>query len=328
VTKMVCRQWADGRPRVRNHVAVISAVGCANIVCQQLQSRHPEIAALTHQHGCGQLGSDVDLTRELLAALACHANVATTVFVSLGCESNTPDQLLAAAQRRGGSVKLVGIQASGGVEAALAKAERLIAAAGDEPATGASVEPAELRIGLIADDAAVKRHPELLELLRNRLGHEGFSLLLASKLQPTRRTLDGGHPGGLLSISNRWRTRPRESSAALAMLRRPPVEPEVTIPLAGGMTEQMTVLSAMGAHVIVLLIGRANLTGAALSPTIKVSTDHRLDALEDVVDVPWNGADLPGRVLAAIRETVAGSSTRAEAARMRDLALPRLGPNY
>ena len=58
----------DGRVGVRNHVAVISSVVCANLVAERIAAAVPGCVALTHPHGCGHVGADFDLAFSTLGA--------------------------------------------------------------------------------------------------------------------------------------------------------------------------------------------------------------------------------------------------------------------
>ena len=53
------------------------------------------VYAFGHPHGCSQLGEDLEGTRRLLAALACHPNAGGVLILGLGCESNQLDALIA-----------------------------------------------------------------------------------------------------------------------------------------------------------------------------------------------------------------------------------------
>jgi altronate hydrolase len=100
----------DGRVGTRNEIWIIATVGCVASVCQEIAKRSSEldlrgvdgVFAITHPFGCSQLGSDLDDTRNILAALARHPNAGGVVFVGLGCESN----------QLGGLVKAAGLEAS------------------------------------------------------------------------------------------------------------------------------------------------------------------------------------------------------------------------
>ncbi len=92
----------DGRVGTRNEIWVLPTVGCvartAERIAHMADVRHggkvDGVFAFSHPHGCSQLGSDLDGTRSLLAALACHPNAGGVLLVGLGCESNQADRLL------------------------------------------------------------------------------------------------------------------------------------------------------------------------------------------------------------------------------------------
>ena len=47
----------DGRFGIRNHVLVLSSVGCANMVARRIAESVPGCVALENSKGCGQVGS-------------------------------------------------------------------------------------------------------------------------------------------------------------------------------------------------------------------------------------------------------------------------------
>lgn len=95
---------ADGRVGTRNEIWVLCTVGCvantARRVAEEANRRHAGqvdgVYAFPHPFGCSQLGGDLDGTRALLAALACHPNAGGVLILGLGCESNQLDHLWAA----------------------------------------------------------------------------------------------------------------------------------------------------------------------------------------------------------------------------------------
>lgn len=93
----------DGRVGTRNEIWILCTVGCvgrtaeriARMAAQRFAGRVDGIHAFPHQFGCSQLGGDLDRTRKLTAALACHPNAGGVLILGLGCESNQLDRLLA-----------------------------------------------------------------------------------------------------------------------------------------------------------------------------------------------------------------------------------------
>ncbi len=93
---------ADGRAATRNELWIIPTVGCVNEVaramCEQAQDLVGDslegVYYFPHPFGCSQAGADHAQTRKLLVALSRHANAAGVLFLSLGCENCTHDQVL------------------------------------------------------------------------------------------------------------------------------------------------------------------------------------------------------------------------------------------
>jgi altronate dehydratase large subunit len=105
----------DGRVGARNHVLVVPTVICASVVAERVAAAAgPLGAALPHLAGCGQLGPDMQVTHDTLAAYCAHPNVGAVVIVALGCEQVVAQVLADAARRQGKPVDIVGIQAEGG----------------------------------------------------------------------------------------------------------------------------------------------------------------------------------------------------------------------
>lgn len=93
---------ADGRVATRNEIWVLPTVGCvaqtARKIAERADTLHAGrvdgVHAFVHPFGCSQLGSDLDATRTILAALAQHPNAGGVLLVGLGCEENQLTPLL------------------------------------------------------------------------------------------------------------------------------------------------------------------------------------------------------------------------------------------
>jgi altronate dehydratase large subunit len=107
----------DGSVGVRNHVAVIPTVVCANGVVERLDRESADLALLTHQHGCAQVGDDLQLTRRVLAGIGRNPNVGAALLVSLGCETNVAERLVDEIAATGRPAELFRIQEYGGISA-------------------------------------------------------------------------------------------------------------------------------------------------------------------------------------------------------------------
>ncbi|MEO8078638.1 MAG: UxaA family hydrolase [Acidobacteriota bacterium] len=104
----------DGRVGVRNHVLVVPTVICAAVVADRIAAAVPRGAALPHLAGCGQLGPDLRVTHETLAAYCGHPNVGAVLVVALGCEQVVAQHLAEAARRAGKPAEILAIQSEGG----------------------------------------------------------------------------------------------------------------------------------------------------------------------------------------------------------------------
>ena len=92
----------DGRVGVRNHVLVVPTVICSSLVAERIASSIAPIGtALPHLAGCGQLGPDLTVTHDTLAAYCRHPNVGAVIVVALGCEQVIAQRLADEAQRAG-----------------------------------------------------------------------------------------------------------------------------------------------------------------------------------------------------------------------------------
>ena len=112
----------DGRIGTRNHVLVVPTVICSAVVAERVAaSAAPVSVALPHLAGCGQLGPDLRVTHETLAAYCAHPNVGAVVVIALGCEQVVAQMLAEAARRHGKPAEILAIQSEGGTVRATEK---------------------------------------------------------------------------------------------------------------------------------------------------------------------------------------------------------------
>jgi altronate dehydratase large subunit len=116
----------DGRVGVRNYVLVVPTVICSAVVCERIASAAPDtLVALPHLAGCGQLGPDMQVTHETLAAYCQHPNVGAVLVVALGCEQVVAQELASAAKRADKVAEIISIQGEGGTPRAIAAGTRI-----------------------------------------------------------------------------------------------------------------------------------------------------------------------------------------------------------
>jgi altronate dehydratase large subunit len=119
---------ADGRVGTRNYVLVVPTVICSSVVCERITAIDPDrIVALPHQAGCGQLGPDMRLTHETLAAYCRHPNVGAVLVVALGCEQVVAQMLVEAADEAGKPSAMLAIQDEGGTVKTIAHGREIAA---------------------------------------------------------------------------------------------------------------------------------------------------------------------------------------------------------
>jgi altronate dehydratase large subunit len=329
-TNVSAYRRTDGRLAVRRRRLILPGVSCANVVCDRLAARHPDLAVIRHQHGCGQVGGDLELTRETLAALASHPNVERAILIALGCETNQGIAVVRRARERGGTVDLVSIQAAGGIEAAVARSEELAVQAGvgwDR----APVDPAALRVAVLADAPADRKAPQTIAAIAGTIEAAGFTVLTCEPGSIGDRPGEAqvhGHAMPTRGVPRLWRTDAGDGCGALAAVRAGGTETRLPVSRRADDVARLTALTALGAHLAVFVTGRGTPIGSPVAPTVKVSVDPTFDALDDVIDVRAEGEDLPGRVVAAVIATAGGRPTNAERAGMRDVELLRTAPFF
>ncbi len=116
----------DGKMGIRNHVLILSTVGCANNVAKRIGSQVAGTVALPNVKGCGQIGKGIEIMHRCLVNVALNPNVYGTLIVGLGCETTKPYDL--AEEIRGLSpkpVEVITIQDCGGTLRAIEEGSRI-----------------------------------------------------------------------------------------------------------------------------------------------------------------------------------------------------------
>jgi altronate dehydratase large subunit len=105
----------------------MASVQCAGGVVRRIAKLAPEVVAITHSYGCGQLGEDLAQTTRTLEGFASHPNVAGVLLVSLGCETLDTLRMTERLVEAGTNAVFVSIQEAGGTAAAAARGVALVA---------------------------------------------------------------------------------------------------------------------------------------------------------------------------------------------------------
>lgn len=103
----------DGTIGIRNYVAVIPSVACANGVAGMIARAIPEVVPLYHGHGCGR-AVEIGMHTRTLAGLGKNPNVAAVLVVGLGCETIKAEALAGAIAESKKPVEYFSIQEEGG----------------------------------------------------------------------------------------------------------------------------------------------------------------------------------------------------------------------
>ena len=112
---------SHGLPGLRNAVAVIPSVFCANTVARRIAEHVAGAIAFCHPVGCSQVGLDLELTALGLKGLGRHPNFYGVVVVGLGCERLRARELEESIASAGKPVEMLVIQEEGDTLRAIEK---------------------------------------------------------------------------------------------------------------------------------------------------------------------------------------------------------------
>ncbi|HHV78644.1 MAG TPA: UxaA family hydrolase [Firmicutes bacterium] len=118
---------ADGRVGTRNHVLILPTVVCANQVVESISHLVKGTVYFTHQHGCAQLGKDLEQTIRTLVGYASNPNVYGVLVVGLGCEGALPETVSTRIKKNGKPVNTLVMQEHGGTLGSIAAGARMAA---------------------------------------------------------------------------------------------------------------------------------------------------------------------------------------------------------
>jgi altronate dehydratase large subunit len=113
----------NGSIGVRNYVAVISTVWCANEVALRITEHVEDAVPVTHGMGCGEYALTPYYS---LAGLGKNPNVAAVLVVGLGCELINPKVLAGDIAKTGKPTEYLVIQDSGGYAKTIEKGVTII----------------------------------------------------------------------------------------------------------------------------------------------------------------------------------------------------------
>ncbi len=142
----IARGWLrpDGQKGIRNHVAVVFTVECAEHVARKIAAPFEDVQLFGFD-GC----HSNDYVRRVMSALVAHPNLYGVLVVSLGCEMLRGEHLVQAARAGGREAHLLSIQAEGGTTATVDRGRALLAEMLDmrEDAKQCDFYLSDLRVG-------------------------------------------------------------------------------------------------------------------------------------------------------------------------------------
>lgn len=107
----------DGKVGVRNHVVVLPTVICSLYTARKIANMFHQAICIENQHGCCQIGPDLELTTKVLINTAKNPNVVAVLVVALGCESVPYSKVVKEIEKTGKPVDLVVIREEGEIKA-------------------------------------------------------------------------------------------------------------------------------------------------------------------------------------------------------------------
>ena len=287
------------RPGARNYVFVVPSVVCSTLLARQIADAVGAVT-VSHQHGCGHIGPDIVQARDLFVGLAANPNVAEALIASLGCETVQGKHVAAELQRRGHRGRLVGIQDSGGHDAALqagiATARELIATTENE--TRATVGTDQLTVGIVAS----RPDPHARALI-DRAVDAGAHVVIAVDRAAASLIPDAAR------------------SVAVGETSTSPVS---YVSNAGSGAQLLAAAASCGAQVLVDFPDPAQPPqGFAVAPVISVASGIGLHTLiADDFDV--DSAVDPGAILTEVADVFGGKPVKAELRGSAAFAIPRM----
>lgn len=116
----------NGQFGIRNHVLIIPTSVCSSETATRIASLVPGAIAIPHQHGCCQIGSDIELTAKTLIGFGKNPNVAAVLVVGLGCDGIQAKDLASEIATTGKKVDYVVIQECGGTLKTVSKGAEIV----------------------------------------------------------------------------------------------------------------------------------------------------------------------------------------------------------
>jgi altronate dehydratase large subunit len=299
-----------GKAGIRNKIAVISSVVCANTVVRRVAAKIENAVAITHPHGCGQIGRAYSNLLNILTGLGSNPNVYGALVIGLGCEhlssidvankiseSDKPVESFNIQEVKGGSISAIekGISICKGFdkEAKELKKEFFdfshitlgLECGGSDTTSGLTANPT---LGIVSDKivalGGTSILPEFLEwggavhLLSKRAINEDVAAQIQEpfKHHSGENRSPGNIAGGLStpeekSLGNIIKAGKAPIQGVINYAEKPGEKNGLWLMVEPGLDIiSMTSLAAAGSNLIVFTTGRGTPSGNPIAPVIKI----------------------------------------------------------
>lgn len=310
----------DGIVGIRNHVAVIASVSCANGVVEAIRRELPRVKPLTHTEGCGRGPRDLVLATRTLCGLGKNPNVAGVLVVGLGCEFLKAPMIADEIRSSGKPVEHLVIQENRGsqrtTEMGVALVRQLLNRADTVARKNASWDRLTFGFDIAGlESEAARTAYRVLRCAAEWLTSEGATVIANDALEGSSNS----------RLQGRLEYGEAPNSAGLWLMDTPV-----------GNAYAVTGMAAAGAHVLIRSTERATSAGFPIAPVVNVSAVSGLfESMEEDFDVDAGrfATGLPadagaGDLVHLLECVIGGRATKPEAAGYDVMSILTQGPAF
>jgi len=304
----------DGQKGIRNHIAVVYTVECAEHVARKIAAPFSDIQFFGYD-GC----HCNDFVKRVFSSLVIHPNLYGIVIVSLGCEILNGEYLAEAAKSAGRETRLVNIQIDGGTTSSIEKGRSFVSEllVKRKNAERCDFHLSDLRIGtncggsdamsgLASNPAVGSMYDMIIDSGGACFFDEITEMIGCADMASARASV--------------IRVGERPQSPGLYLIDSIPDD------LTRGVSpvndaEDMSNAAAAGCHLLIFTTGRGTPMGSALMPVIKVcGSPKTCQVMKENIDIDTSDVlfgnvsveDMSKRLLKEVITVVKGKRTAAE----------------
>jgi altronate dehydratase large subunit len=116
----------SGQAGIRNYVAVLPAIQCANELCYSMAEQVEGVFALLHNFACIHIGPDKERGHKSVVGLGASPNIFAVLVVGLGCEPVSASLITAEINSAGGNAICISIAEDTSYENVLAEGVEIL----------------------------------------------------------------------------------------------------------------------------------------------------------------------------------------------------------